>query len=99
MQGNGSAQELRSRQGQPGQPQSHVEVVQAVAPGLDQEMTVVPVVIGGGVAWTEELCDRIGVNASPSCKGAGPFCEVLDSVDWESVDIENADDKSIGPAL
>jgi hypothetical protein len=47
-------------QGHPGQPQLHVEVVQSGAPGLNQEIVVVPDdVISGVIAWVEELWDDV----------------------------------------
>lgn len=64
-----------------------------MAPGLDQETTVVPVpdIVGGGVAaWTDELCGVIGVNGF--CRGTKDF-EVLDSVERELVNVEDGVDE------
>jgi hypothetical protein len=60
VQGNGSAQKLKLIQGHPGQPQLHVEVVQSGAPGLNQEIVVVPDdVIPGVIAGVEEPCEVV----------------------------------------
>jgi hypothetical protein len=60
VQGNGSSQKFRLIQGHPGQPQLHVEVVQSGAPGLNQEIVVVPEeVISGVIGWVEELWDDV----------------------------------------
>jgi hypothetical protein len=60
VQGNGSAQKLRLIQGHPGQPQLHVEVVQLGAPGLNQEIVVVPGdVISGVIGWVKELWEEV----------------------------------------
>jgi len=58
-------------------------------------MTVVPVVVGGGVAWTEELCDVVRVGGF--CEEVVWFSEVLDSADLESVSVDDGGDEIDGP--
>jgi hypothetical protein len=78
VQGNGSAQKLRLIQGHPGQPQLHVEVVQSGAPGLNQDIVVVPdEVISGVIAEVTELCDEVRLMKVVGIESEDGVCEAV----------------------